>query len=145
MRLEKDVFRALCAVVWADGRVDPAESTALLAAARAAKLTATELGEVEAMLAAPTTLDALGALTLGGEQAELVFALACMLASSDGAYDDREHAVIISLGDRLGLSSEARDRAAAASLAIAESLAEAGPPSREGTLQAFARSLVDGT
>ena len=126
MSLNLDLFRALAAVAWADRRMDPAEADALLRAARAAKLSTADLAKVEAATKSPVTLDELGPLSLKGDDAEYAYALAWMISGADGRVDDDERAAVCKLGDLLSLSAEARQRAAAVSLGVAESLGLSG-------------------
>ncbi|MEO7095936.1 MAG: hypothetical protein ABI175_21930 [Polyangiales bacterium] len=117
-----DLFRALAAVAWADSFVDPAEADALLRAARAAGLSAADLAQVDAATKTKVTLDQLGPLSLQGDDAEYAYALACLIIGADGRIASSERETIAKLGDMLSLSTEARDRAATASLTVAESL-----------------------
>ncbi len=122
MQFDENVYRLLSAVVWADGRVAEAESGAVLALAEAQELSVSEIARVREILASRTTLAEVGPLDLDAEQAEYVFSIACMLSASDDHVDPRERSVVAEIGKRLGLSQEARARAAAASLAVADSL-----------------------
>ncbi|MGH7297065.1 MAG: hypothetical protein ACRELB_19160, partial [Polyangiaceae bacterium] len=67
-------------------------------------------------------LEYLGGLALSGEEAEFTYAMACMMSAADAVVDASERACVARLGDLLALPAEARARAAAASLAIAENL-----------------------
>jgi len=136
MTMNVDLFRALAAVAWADQRMDPAEADALLRAARAAKLSPADLAKVESATKAPVTLDQLGALSLKGEDAEYAYALACLISAADGHIDETERATVAKLGDLLSLSAEARERAATASTAVAQSLGM-----NESVLGALAASI----
>jgi tellurite resistance protein len=122
MTMNVDLFRALAAVAWADQRMDPAEADALLRAARAAHLSPADVAKVEAATKTPCGLDQLGPLSLRGDDAEYAYALACLISGADGRIDDVERATVAKLGDLLSLSTEARERAAIASLSVAESL-----------------------
>ncbi|HEX3344800.1 MAG TPA: hypothetical protein VHS09_09525 [Polyangiaceae bacterium] len=126
MKLGKDVFRALAAIAWADGVVKPSEVQALLRAARGSGLTEAEIAEVERATRERVVVDDLPPLALSEDEAEFAYAMACMMSAADGVVDASERACVAKLGDRLGLSAEARRRAAGASLAIAENLGLAG-------------------
>ena len=131
-----DLFRALAAVAWADQHMHPAEADALLRAARAAGLSPSDLAQVDAATKAPVSLEQLAPLALHGDDAEYAYALACLISGADGRVDDVERAAVAKLGDLLSLSTEARDRAAMASLTVAESLGV-----ETSALAALARSM----
>ncbi len=133
MALGKDVFVALAAVVWADGRVTPEEAAALVRAAQASGLAGADLLAVEHATRTRTSLDALDVAALDPDVREYVYALATMLARADGQVVEEERVVLQALGDRLGLDGEARERAAVAARALA------GP----SDLQALANALAD--
>lgn len=122
MSMNVDLFRALAAVAWADEHMHPAEADALLRAARAVGLAASDLAKVEAATKTKVSIEQLGPLSLTGDDAEYAYALACLISGADGRVDDVERAAVAKLGDLLSLSTEARDRAALASLTVAESL-----------------------
>jgi tellurite resistance protein len=136
VKLSKDVFRALAAVAWADGAVKPSEAQALLRAARGSGLTAGELVEIERATRERIGVEDLRALDLSGEEAEFAYAMACMMSAADGVVDASERACVAKLGDLLGLSEEARLRAAGASVAIAENLGLEG-----GALEALTAAI----
>jgi uncharacterized tellurite resistance protein B-like protein len=144
MDLTMDVFRALAAIAWADGAVAEAEANALRSAARAAKLGPADLARVDAMLASRVDLADLGPLRLERDEAELLFALACMMSAADGTVADGERAAVARLGDLLGLDAEARTTAAAASHAVADSLGIAGAGNHAAVLESFARAVAEG-
>lgn len=118
MGLGKDVFVALAAVVWADGRVTPEEAAALVRAARVSGLSGADLLAVEHATRTPTSLDALDVAALEPDVREYVYALATMLARADGVVVEEERAVLHALGDKLDLDAEARERAAVTARAL---------------------------
>lgn len=118
MKLRRDVFLALSTVLWADGRVTEREASALLDAAKGSELDGPDLAAVERALAHPTILGELPPFELDEEEREYVYALALFLSRADGIVVDSEREAIRALGDRLGLSPEARKRAAGASFAL---------------------------
>jgi cytochrome P450/tellurite resistance protein len=119
--LGPDALKALASVIWADGKMTEEEATALVRVARASGLTASEIGAVERATRERAPADT-APLALGGAAAEHLFALACLIAASDGSVDPRERAAIAALGDRLGLAEPARTRAAVASQAVAQAI-----------------------
>jgi tellurite resistance protein len=118
-----DALLALAEIVWADGRVAEEEAEALVKIARACTLDDHEVAIVERALRERPTTEQLLPLSLAREEAEHLFTLACVIASADGTVDPREVAAIAGLGDRLRLDTSARERAATAATALAESLA----------------------
>ncbi len=118
-----DALLALAEIVWADGRVAEEEAEALVKIARACTLDDHEVALVQRALRERPSTEQLLPLSLAREEAEHLFTLACVLASADGTVDPREVAAIAGLGDRLRLDTIARERAATAAAAVAESLA----------------------
>ena len=118
-----DALLALAEIVWADGHVAPEEAEALITIARSLALDDADVALVErALRERPTAVQQLP-LALEGAEAEHLLTLACLIASSDGNVDPREHAAIAGLGDRLRLDAAARERAATAARAVGDSLA----------------------
>lgn len=104
IKLDRDVFVALAAVAWADGKIAPEEATALSRAARACGLRGEDLEKVEASTESPVDLDDLGELDLAHEAKLFVYALATWMAESDGIVVDDERATLAKLGELLELS-----------------------------------------
>jgi cytochrome P450/tellurite resistance protein len=117
-----DALLALVEIVWADGHVAEEEAEALVRIARSLDLDAAEVALVERALRERPTAEPLLPLSLAREESEHLFTLACVIASADGKVDPREVAAIAGLGDRLRLDKGARERAATAASAVAESL-----------------------
>jgi cytochrome P450 len=117
-----DALLALAEIVWADGRVTKEEAEALLAITRSLGLSPDEVERVERALRERPTTAQLLPISVGVEEAEHLFTLACLVASADGEVDPREHAAIAGLGDRLRLDASARARAATAARAVGSSL-----------------------
>lgn len=117
MKLRKDVFLALAAVVRADGKVTPEEHDALLAAARASDLPSEDLEAIERSLVMRASLATMPPepnwpATLGVEERAFVYSAAAWLAKVDGHESVEETEVIARLGETLGLSPEAQAIAA---------------------------------
>jgi tellurite resistance protein len=139
MKSSASMFRALAAVAWADGVMKPAESDALVRAARSAGLSAKEIAAVEQSTRQHVSLEEIGDLGLDQDQAEYLFTLACMVSGIDGDVDAREVAILTQLGKRLGLGEDALERATRVSHAIANA---AGI--RDDALEALARAYEVG-
>jgi uncharacterized membrane protein YebE (DUF533 family) len=102
---------ALVAVAWADGKVDPAEATGIRGAAQQLTLGADDLKVVEAALGRPFGMDEVETVRMPRLTRLFTYAAAIWVATLDGATTPEEDKVLGSLGDRLGLSQLARDRA----------------------------------
>jgi hypothetical protein len=74
------------------------------------------------MTKTPTSLDGFRAKDLAHDQAEYLYALACLVSVADGHVDLSERACISKLGDMLSLSPSERRAAEAAAEAIARRL-----------------------
>jgi uncharacterized membrane protein YebE (DUF533 family) len=114
-RLRKDVFVALAAIAWADGKLDPDEADAIV---RTAVEEGLELDEIAAIEEATSKKIDLGAIDRSGMTKEdrlFVYAVACWIARMDGKVTPEETAALAQLGDRLGVPE--RPRAAAESIA----------------------------
>jgi uncharacterized membrane protein YebE (DUF533 family) len=129
LTLPSQVFVALAAVAWADGRLTRAEGTALVEAARKHGLDADELAAVAHSMSAPVAVDAFDPGALTQWQRVVTYALASWLARVDGVQSSSESAVLGKLGDRLGVEEGLRQRAAGAAFDIAV-LPEGGRPDR---------------
>ena len=140
MKLGKDVFLALAQVAWADGEVRSGEADALLKAARAAGVAGSDLEAVERAVRSKEAAKKVPKIVVTPEQAEFVYALACMLSASDGEIAEEEREAIAALGDRLKIPFDARGRAATASLNVAKTQGASGD-----ALEALTRELARGS
>ncbi len=122
MKWSPNTFTALAAVAWADGVMSATESSALLRAASLAGLAGADLAAVEAMTQAPVTLDQFSPEGLSADDAEYVYALACVMSAADGHVDLSERACIARLGASLALPESSRQRAELAGVLIAREL-----------------------
>jgi len=117
-----DALLALAEIVWADGRVAKEEAEALVQIASSLGLDAEDVQRVERATRERPTAAPLLPLSVGVEEAEHLFTLACLVASADGSVDPRENAAIAGLGDRLRLDASSRKRASTAAKAVGASL-----------------------
>jgi uncharacterized membrane protein YebE (DUF533 family) len=102
-KLPRDVFLALAAIAWADGRLDVDEADAIVRAAVDAGL---DLDEIASIEAATKTRVELGAIDLAGLKREdrvLIYAIACWIARLDGRVTSEESAALDGLAERLGV------------------------------------------
>jgi len=120
LTIGRDTLLALAAVAWADGTMDPKEADALRYAARELQLQGEELAAVERGLSTPVNLEEVETVRMNRLTRLFTYATGCWVAEVDGAASQSETALLQLLGDRLGLSSVARQRAQNAVRGIAE-------------------------
>lgn len=106
MVLGRDVFLALAAVIWADGRVVPSEAKAIADAARACGLSGDDLTAVVGATLERTELPT--SLKLTHDEQLFVYGIAVWLAEVDGVVTHEETAVVSKIGDMFALSVEER-------------------------------------
>lgn len=140
-RLQKDVFLALAAIAWADGKLDADEADAIVRAAVDEGLELEEIAAIEQATQAKIDLGFVDRSAMTKTDRLFVFAVACWIARMDGTVTSDESAALAALGERLGLPE--RPRAAAESVArdVAE-MPEGDRPSRYD-LGAVRRLIAD--
>src|SRR5688572_3503345 len=111
LKIGRDSLLALAAVAWADGTMDPKEADALRYAARELQLQGEELAAVERGLTTRVNLEEVETVRMNRLTRLFTYATGCWVAEVDGAASQSETALLQLLGDRLGLSSVARQRA----------------------------------
>jgi tellurite resistance protein len=111
VNIGRDTLLALAAVAWADGKLDPKEATGLRSAARQLSLARDDLTLLERSLAERVGLDQVETLRMQRLTRLFTYAAATWIAELDGALSQQEEAALELLGDRLGLSKVARERA----------------------------------
>lgn len=116
--LGKDTLLALVAMAWADGAVAPEEAEGIRSAARQLRLDEPAVAEVEAALGRAFAIDEVETLRMSRLTRLFTYAVATWISELDGRVDPREAAALQLLGDRLGLSAVARERARAATQAL---------------------------
>jgi uncharacterized membrane protein YebE (DUF533 family) len=112
-RFRKDVFIALSAVAWADGKLDPDESDAIVRAAVEEGLSIEEITAIEESTKAPIDLGVIDRSGLSKDDRLFVYAVACWIARMDGHVTDSETDALAKLGERLGLPERPRVHAEA--------------------------------
>jgi uncharacterized membrane protein YebE (DUF533 family) len=140
-KLRRDVFVALAAVAWADGRLDPDEADAIVRAALDEGLPLEEIAEIESATKNKVDLGALDRTGLGKEDRLFVYAIACWIARLDGHVTREETTALAALGERLGIPERPRVQAEAAAREVAE-MPEGDRPARYD-LVALRRILGD--
>lgn len=129
MKLSKRSFMALAAIGWADGALQRIEQAGLLRAAKEANLDEADLAEIEKATKTKTSLDELDLGGMSEWDQVLTYALASWFASLDGVVSTSEHALLVDIGNKLGLSEALRKRAQAAAFDIA-CLKDGGRPDK---------------
>jgi hypothetical protein len=120
MKLGKNVFVALAAVAWADGKETPDETEALLHAARDCGVDDAGLDEVKRVTLEKATIDGIRKLAMTPRERVYVYAIATWLARIDGVVMPEEREMLARLGDILRLADGDRTRASAASFAVSQ-------------------------
>jgi tellurite resistance protein len=120
LKIGRDTLLAISAVAWADGSIDPREAAALRHAATQLLVQGEDLVSVERSLSSRVTLEEVETVRMNRLTRLFTYAAACWMAEVDGAESTAEGDVLKLLGDRLGLSAVARDRAHNAVRGIAE-------------------------
>ena len=115
VKLNRDIFLALAAIAWADGRLDPDEADAIVRAAVEAGLELDQIEEIEAATRERIDLGTIDRSTLSKEDRLFVYAIACWIARLDNEVTEEESAALTALAERLGIPE--RPRAAAESIA----------------------------
>jgi uncharacterized membrane protein YebE (DUF533 family) len=108
-RLGRDVYVALAAVGWADGKLDPDEADAIVRAALEEGLELAEIAEIEAATKAPIDLGVIDRKGLSKEDRLYVYGVAAWIARMDGVVSDAEKAALKKLGDALKVPDRPRE------------------------------------
>jgi len=126
LEIGHDTLLAISAIAWADGSLDPREAEALRQAARQLQMQGEDLVSIERALASVVTLEEVETVRMNRLTRLFTYATACWMAEVDGQQSEAESAMLALLGDRLGLSAIARDRAHNAVRTIAARTAPGG-------------------
>lgn len=121
VEIGRDTLVALAAVAWADGKLDPAEAAGIRSAAGQLGLGAEDLKAVEDALSRKVSLEEVESVRMSRLTRLFTFAVGTWIAHIDGQVPKEEREALTLLGDRLGLSSVARERAESAAIAVARS------------------------
>jgi uncharacterized membrane protein YebE (DUF533 family) len=128
-KLNRDIFLALAAIAWADGRLDPDEADAIVRAAVEAGLDLAEIEEIEVATRERLDLGAIDRSSLTKEDRLFVYAIACWIARLDGQVTDEESVALGALGERLGVPERPRAHAEGIAREIAQ-MPEGDRPAR---------------
>ena len=120
LKIGRDTLLAISAVAWADGSIEPREAAALRQAAKHLLVDAADLAEVEQSLTTPVTLDQVETVRMSRATRLFTYAACFWMAEVEGKSSHAEAGLLQLLGDRLGLSAVARQRAQNAVRGVAE-------------------------
>ncbi len=129
LKLNRDIFLALSAIAWADGKLDSDEADAIVRAAVEAGLDLAEIEEIEVATRERLDLGAIDRSSLTKEDRLFVYAIACWIARLDGQVTEDESAALGQLGERLGVPERPRAHAEGIAREIAQ-LPEGDRPAR---------------
>jgi uncharacterized membrane protein YebE (DUF533 family) len=107
-RLGRDVYIALAAVGWADGKLDQEEADAIVRTALEEGLDIGEIAEIEAATKERIDLGVIDRKGLSKEDRLFVYAVACWLTRLDGVVTEAELSTLAQLGEKLGIPEKPR-------------------------------------
>jgi tellurite resistance protein len=118
LKIGKDTLIALAAVGWSDGTMAPEEAAGIRAAAKQLSLSPADLEAVEQAIANRVDMTEVETIAMDRLARLFTFAVASWIATVDGKVTTEEEEALKLLGDRLGLSAVARERAQTVGLAV---------------------------
>jgi len=133
-KLGRDVFVALAAIGWADGKLDEEEADAIVRTAVEEGLTIEEIEEIEAATKAPIELGRIERSNLSKADRLFVYAVAAWMTRLDGVTVEAETAALDRLGTILRIPDRPREHADAIAREIA-ALPEGDRPHQYDLLQ----------
>lgn len=107
-RLGRDVYIALAAVGWADGKLDQEEADAIVRTALEEGLELEEIAEIEAATKNPIDIGVIDRKNLSKEDRLFVYAVASWITRLDGVVTEKEEASLAKLGDALKVPPKPR-------------------------------------
>lgn len=107
-RLGRDVYIALAAVCWADGKLDSEEADAIVRTALEEGLELEDIAEIESATKEPVELSVIDRKNLSKEDRLFVYAVACWLTRLDGVVTDAEIGALDRLGEELKIPERPR-------------------------------------
>src|ERR1700761_3921682 len=116
-RLAKDIFVALAAIAWADGKLDADD---LGRAAPDEGLPLEEIASIEEATRQPVDLGIIDRAGMSKDDRLFVYAVACWIARMDGQVTQSESDALGKLGERLGIPERPRGHAEAIAREVAE-------------------------
>ena len=128
-RLGKDIFVALAAIAWADGKLDPDEADAIVRAAADEGLSLEEIAAIEEATKERVDLGVVDRSSMSKDDRLFVYAVACWIARLDGQVTDAESDALARLGEKLGVPERPRVHAEALAREVA-AMPEGDRPAR---------------
>lgn len=128
-RLGRDVFIALAAIGWADGRLDPDEADAIVRTAMEEGLDLEEIGEIDEATKKRVELNVIDRSNMSKADRLFVYAIASWMTRLDGVVAVQEQLALDHLGETLKIPKAPREHADAIAQEIAE-LPEGDRPDR---------------
>lgn len=128
-RLGRDVYLALAAVGWADGKLDQEEADAIVRTALDEGLELDEIGEIEQATKAPIDMGVIDRKDLTKEDRLFVYAVASWMTRLDGEVSSGELEALARLGEALKVPEKPRLHADAIAQEVA-GLSETDRPDR---------------
>ncbi|MFT3764897.1 MAG: DUF533 domain-containing protein [Minicystis sp.] len=119
-KLGRDVFLALAAIGWADGKLDEDEADAIVRTALEEGLGLDEIAEIEQATKAPIDLAVIDRSTMSKADRLFVYAVASWMTRLDGEVHERETEALKKLGDLLKIPDRPREHADAIAVEIVE-------------------------
>jgi uncharacterized membrane protein YebE (DUF533 family) len=119
-RLGRDVYIALAAVGWADGKLDGEEADAIVRTALEEGLDLEEIEEIESATKEPVDIGVIDRSGMSKEDRLFVYAVACWLATLDGIVTEGEESALNKLGQALKVPERPRANAYAIARQVAE-------------------------
>ncbi len=108
-RLGRDVYLALAAVGWADGKLDQDEADAIVRTALDEGLELEEIAEIEDATKTPVDLSLIEKRNLSKEDRLYVYGVARWITRIDGTVSESEEAALKKLGDALKIPERPRE------------------------------------
>lgn len=119
-RLGRDVYIALAAVGWADGKLDQEEADAIVRTALEEGLELEEIAEIEEATRQPIDISVIDRKNLSKEDRLFVYAVASWIARLDGTVGEGETEALKKLGAALRVPDKPREIADSIALEIAK-------------------------
>lgn len=107
--LGRDVYVALAAVGWADGKLDRDEADAIVRAALDEGLELAEIAEIEEATKNPIDLGVIDRKNLSKEDRLYVYGVAAWISQLDGVVSDAEKGALAELGEKLKIPTRPRE------------------------------------
>ncbi|MBI4952790.1 MAG: TerB family tellurite resistance protein [Myxococcales bacterium] len=126
-RLGRDVFLALAAVGWADGKLDEDEADAIVRTALEEGLDLDEITSIEEATKKPVDIGTIDLSSMSKADRLFVYAVAAWMARIDGVVADKERQALDKLGEALRLPERPRQYADDIAREIGQAAASEAP------------------